>query len=68
MSFDTPPPPEPPPPPPTPASRQAPSVMEQTAAESARLSAAAGAGFSGTDLTGGQGTKDTNTTKTLLGG
>lgn len=65
--FGSPAAPAPPPPPPNAATSAAPSVMEQGAAESARLNSANGAGFLGTDVTGGMGTKAPATTKTVLG-
>jgi hypothetical protein len=48
-----------------------PSIAQQGAAERQQLAGAAGAGFSGTDVTGGKGGAPTNTTaapKSLLGG
>lgn len=60
--------PPPPPPPPTAAAPAQPSIAQQGAAERASLSNAAGAGFSGTDVTGGQGASAPSTTKSLLGG
>lgn len=63
----------PPPPPPAPMLMQ-PSIAEQGASERASLASAAGQGFSGTDVTGGQGAKAPPTTgaagqqKSLLGG
>lgn len=62
-------PPPPPGAPPPPATSAAPSIAEQGAAERDSLAGAAGAGFSGTDVTGGQGASNPNTTqqKSLLG-
>lgn len=68
--FSTPKAPIAPPPPPSPAAPASPSVMEQGASERQTLSSAAGEGFSGTDLTGGQGAAGAGTggtTKSLLG-
>lgn len=59
--------PAPPPPPPTPASPASPSIAEQGAAERTSLAAAAGQGFSGNDVTGGQGASGARTTKSILG-
>lgn len=65
-------PPPPPPPPPPPAAAD-PGIQQKGAAERTSLASAAGQGFSGTDVTGGQGvTGPTNTTgkagqKALLG-
>lgn len=68
--------PAPPPPPPNPPQLAQASIAEQGAAERASLSSAAGGGFNGQDMTGGQGVTGTvNTTanqgmqtKSLLGG
>lgn len=64
--------PAPPPPPPAPPSLGTTSIMEAGAQERQRLASAEGQGFSGTDVTGGQGAKAPNTTanppKTVLGG
>lgn len=68
MAFLFPKTPAPPPPPPNPASPADASIMEQGAAERTALANAEGAGFNGTDVTGGQGTKSPTTTKTTLGG
>ncbi len=59
--------PAPPPPPPNPPSLAQPSIMQAGMAEKNRLAAQAGGGFNGTDVTGPQGAKAPNTTKTLLG-
>lgn len=83
MSFLFPKAPAPPPPPPAAPILANPSIAEQGAAERQRLASAEGEGFSGTDVTGGQGAKAPTTTasqaamtnltlpqtpKTLLGG
>jgi hypothetical protein len=64
--FGAPAPPAAPPPPPNAATTATPSVMEQGAAESARLNSANGAGFLGTDVTGDK-AGNPATTKTVLG-
>lgn len=64
-----------PPPPPTPPTLATPSISEQGAAERASIASAEGQGFTGTDVTGGQGSASPNTTnpasqmtqKSLLG-
>lgn len=61
-------PPAPPPPPPAPPSVAQTSILQQGAAERSRVKGTSGSGFSGTDVTGGQGAKAPNTTKSLLGG
>lgn len=66
--FGGPSPPPPPPPPPAPPTLAQPSIQEMGAAERARLEGAEGAGFGGTDVTGGQGAASPPTTKALLGG
>jgi hypothetical protein len=62
----------PPPAPPPPAAPQIaqPSIAEAGAAERQKLASAEGAGFSGTDVTGGKGAAapQTTATKSLLGG
>lgn len=74
MSFLIPSGPSPPPPPPPPANAPTlPSTIQNGAAERQTLAAAEGEGMSGTDVTGGQGAKNPDTTKTiqtksLLGG
>jgi hypothetical protein len=71
MSFGgSPSPPPPPPPPPAPPSISQNTIAADAAAERARLAAAEGAGFSGTDVSGGQGVSPSSvsTTKSLLGG
>lgn len=66
--------PPPPPPPPAAPMLSQPSIAEQGAVERQRLGAAEGAGFSGTDVTGGSGAANPSTTanptasKSLLGG
>jgi hypothetical protein len=70
MSFLMPSTPSPPPPPPPPANAPAlPSTIQNGAAERQTLAAAEGQGMSGTDVTGGQGVKNSSvkTTKSLLG-
>ena len=61
--------PPPPPPPPIPPTLATPSVAQSGAAERARLQAQEGAGFNGTDVTGGKGlpAPETTKTKSLLG-
>lgn len=66
--MSTPPAPQAPPPPPNPATLSTPSIIEQGAAERARLAGAEGSGLDGTVLTGGQGVQNVSTTKSLLGG
>ena len=56
-----------PPPPPNASTINQPSIAEQGAAERQRLNSAQGAGFSGTDVTGGSGSASPSTTKSLLG-
>lgn len=56
-----------PPPPPNPPTLSTPSIAEQGAAERAQLAGGEGARFNGTDVTGGQGAKAPQTTKSLLG-
>lgn len=77
MSFFTPGPGTPPPPPPPPPAAPmlaGPSLASQGASNRASLASGAGMGFSGTDVTGGQGVKPPDTTgavgqkKSLLGG
>lgn len=70
MSFLMPKPeaPVPPPPPPAPPAAASPSISQQGAAERTSLASAAGEGFTGTDVTGGQGAAAPATTKSLLGG
>lgn len=60
--------PPPPPPPPAPPTLAQPSIMEAGTAERQRMNAAAGSGMEGTDVTGGQGAANPQTTKSLLGG
>lgn len=59
--------PDPPPPPPAPPSLAQPSIVQQGAAEREQLASAGGQGFTGTDVTGGQGAGAPSTTKSLLG-
>ena len=72
--FNPPKAPAPPPPPPNPPSLSNASIAEQGAAERTALQNAEGAGFGGTDITGGQGaaapatTANPSQSKTLLGG
>ena len=70
--FGSPKAPPPPPPPPNAPSMASPSIAEQGAAERQTLASAAGAGFTGTDVTGGRGAANPQTTatpvKSLLGG
>lgn len=66
-------PPAAPPPPPSAPMLSRPSIAEQGAAERESLASAEGQGFTGTDVTGGQGASSPNTTnnqgtKSLLGG
>ena len=65
--FGSPKAPVPPPPPPQPPQLANPSIAEQGAAERRNLASAEGQGFTGTDVTGGQGSKNPSTTKSLLG-
>lgn len=64
--------PPPPPPPPNAPSLAQPSIAEQGASARAAMQGAEGAGFNGTDVTGGQGAAAPQTTaqptKSLLGG
>lgn len=60
--------PAPPPPPPAPPSIGQASIAEQGATERQSLASAEGAGFTGTDVTGGQGARAPQTSKSLLGG
>lgn len=62
--------PPPPPPPPAAPTLANPSIAEAGAKEKQDLSSAAGEGFTGTDVTGGQGSSNPQTTasKSLLGG
>ena len=74
MSFLFPSAPAPPPPPPNPSNLATQSISEQGAAQASALANANGAGYDGTDVTGGKGAKDPTTTanassgmKSLLG-
>lgn len=65
MSFLFPKAPAPPPPPPAAPTLANPSIAEQGAAERQRLASAEGQGYSGTDVTGGQGAANPQTTATM---
>jgi hypothetical protein len=60
--------PAPPPPPPAAPTLGAASVASAGAAEKQNLASAAGQGFSGTDVTGGQGSPAPSTTANVTGG
>ena len=66
MLFNPPTPPAPPPPPPAAPTLASNSIALQAGAEKQRLAEAEGAGFLGTDVTGGK-SPPPNTTKSLLG-
>lgn len=67
MLFSSPAAPPPPPPPPNAPRMAQPSIMSQGASERSQIEGEEGAGFNGTDVTGGQGAKAPATTKSLLG-
>lgn len=72
MFGSSPSPPPPPPPPPAAPMLANPSIAQGASQERSRLASAAGEGFTGTDVTGGQGAAAPQTTagapKNLLGG